>query len=142
MSTPKIENFTIHNNRGQSILDSELINWREVVFGEENEIFGPLIGYSWKIGEHVLYLGRDKGYLCELPDASGFICFEDGFSANNNCLLLNAFGLERMRLTVPVELTKRDIPKTNQRYFCNISSHIEGQFGVRAWIEASGSGGY
>ena len=90
-------------------------------------------------------VGKYPLYITPLSDLSGFICFEESWKANNNCLLLNAFGLERMRLTVPVELTKRDIPKTNQMCFLGITSpwtEFGGKFGVHAWIEGSGSGGY
>lgn len=84
-----------------------------------------------------------------LPDSSGFLRFESGWDRPDNCLLLDAYGKERMRLTVPWELTELDIPKDVAMCFKNVSSPYinpkngkQGQFGVSAWIEGSGSGGY
>lgn len=107
----------------------------------------PLVKLTWmcdsKLFEFDINLIDNKPAmsLSKLPDASGFIVFESECETDN-CVLLDGFGLKRIRLTVPLELTNRDIPKTNQMYFCNVSSHMDGQFGVHAWIEGSGSGGY
>jgi hypothetical protein len=84
-----------------------------------------------------------------LPDSSGFLRFESGWDRADNCLLLDAYGKERMRLTVPWELTGREISKDAVMCFKNVSEPYinpmdgkQGQFGVSAYIEGSGSGGY
>jgi hypothetical protein len=84
-----------------------------------------------------------------LPDHSGFLRFESGWDRPDNCLLLDAYGKERMRLTVPWELTGREIAKDAVMCFKNVSAPYvnpkdgkQGQFGVSAYIEGSGSGGY
>ena len=156
MSLPKVNSFTIHGSGGFAVLKSKWLDWileretlsreqsLDLVF-EDRYGFGEATYYTWLVDSSPVSAPAIFGhYWVELPDASGFIVFESK-RETDNCLLLNAFGMERMRLTVPVELTKRAIPKTNQMYFCNISApwtEFGGKFGVHAWIEGSGSGGY
>lgn len=82
-----------------------------------------------------------------LPDSSGFLRFESGWDRSDNCLLLNAYGKERMRLTVPWEMTgsKHAESALAPTSFANISGPYvnpadgkEGQYGVTAWVERAG----
>jgi len=99
-----VRKFTLHNNRGQFVLDYELESW--VIRNGGFEIFGPVIAYSWEVDGRAIRLEDPESRLSMhvLPDSSGFICFEDRY-AEDNCLLLDAYGNERIRLTVPWELT-------------------------------------
>lgn len=76
-----------------------------------------------------------------LPDASGLICFERNRMANN-AYILDPDGKMRYRLVVPWELTGRDIPATSEMWFSHVAVHEDGEFGLNAWIEGTGSGGY
>lgn len=81
-----------------------------------------------------------------LPDNSGFICFERDW-VPNNCTLLDEFGKERFRLTVPWQLTnaqnrKSEGPPTS---FARLDGPVRnpadgriGEFGVVAWVEYAG----
>lgn len=109
----------------------------------------PLVKLTWIYNSELFGLDVNlTTSISKLPDSSGFIAFEDDWMLDN-CLLLDAYGKERMRLMVPWELTELDIPKDAVMSFKNISDPYKnpkdgklGQFGVSAWIEGSGSGGY
>lgn len=90
--------------------------------------------------------GKSQLSLSKLPDSSGFICFERDW-VPNNCLLLDAYGKERVRLTVPVELsgsTNPDSAKAPTSFenvsepYTNPTDGRKGRFGVTAWIEHAG----
>lgn len=89
--------------------------------------------------------------ISKLPDSSGFICFERP-TKENNCLLVDAYGKERMRLVVPwemagnagtsAEMRNHGKPKPQRMWFENVSepyAHPEtnepGKFGVRCYLE-------
>jgi hypothetical protein len=72
-----------------------------------------------------------------LPDSSGLICFESGFTPDG-CYVLDAYGKERYTLTVPWELTPYEVPAGAKMWFRNVGTHPDGQFGVTAWIEYAG----
>ncbi len=135
----KITLFTIYNNRGNLVLRSELLAWKDPVTG--SDIFGPVTKYSWMV-DGVEFTSPSTGFWRELPDASGFICFESEWKPDN-CLLLDAYGKERMRLTVPWEMTGAIHPTASQPPTCfeNISEPYDnpetgekGKFGVTAHI--------
>lgn len=82
-----------------------------------------------------------------LPDSSGFLRFESGWDRSDNCLLLDAYGQERMRLTVPWELTGSTNPESAKppTSFDNVSGPYvnpadgkRGEFGVTAWVACAG----
>jgi hypothetical protein len=101
----EIRAFTLHNDRGLSVADAELPNWRKYYPSDKSPVFGPIARYSWLVSGKLYEIQRPSGQSWEiLPDSTGFICFEDRF-AEDNCLLLDAYGKERMRLTVPWMLT-------------------------------------
>ena len=155
MKTPTIRDFTIHGSSGHSVLNSKWLDW---IAEHQNKPgctydnrygFGRGTHFSWYVGDERIERAVDKWiYVHELPDASGFIGFEKDWKPDN-CLLFDAYGKERMRLTVPWELTGRQIPKDAVMTFKNVSAPCinpqdgkVGQFGVSAYIEGSGSGGY
>lgn len=145
--TVKIEMFTLHNNRGQSVLSDKLLDWHRI-YPDEKGIFGPVERYSWRVNG-IFYERDDRMQevsLRKLPDASGFVCFEKP-SLPNNCLLLDAYGNSRQRLTVPWELTRPRNPRSANppTSFVSISSPFvnpadgkEGEFGITAWVEYAG----
>ncbi|HET6553642.1 MAG TPA: hypothetical protein VFG49_08900, partial [Dyella sp.] len=90
----------------------------------------------WTVDGQLLSRIRDS-YWGQLPDSSGFICFEAVFKPDN-CYVLDAYGKERYRLRVPWELTAYDVPSGAKMWFRNVSTHPDGQFGVTAWIEYAG----
>ena len=144
----KVEFFTLHNDRGQAVLDSELSEW--VMKSGRFEVFGPVLRYSWMVAD-VQYEKLNfppRFSLHELPDASGLIEFERAEpSQPNNCLLLNAYGKERKRLTVPWELTKPQNPESAKpptsfslpsAPYINPNNGKSGTFGITAWVEYAG----
>jgi len=90
----KVENFTWHNNKGQSVLVAELF--------QHQDIHGPFIRRSWQVNGQQ-FESSGAGSLLLLPDSSGFILIEDDWKPDN-AVLLDAYGKERMRLIVPREL--------------------------------------
>jgi hypothetical protein len=143
----KVEGFTLHNDRGQSILARELGSW--MTRNGKLEVFGPVVAYSWS----VYGIGYERSNeppslsLHELPDASGFIGFEESWKPDN-CLLLDAYGKERLRLTVPWQLTKLQDPQSVKSPtsfvrlsppYINPADGKEGEFGVNAWVEHAGT---
>jgi hypothetical protein len=144
MSNDKVEHFTLHNNRGQSALDSELV---ELSLSQDpsKRIYGPFIRHSWQVNGQQFESDR-PGHWCLLPDASGFICFERERKPDN-CVLLDAYGNERMRLTVPWQLTRHAYPESGKSptHFdypsephINPATGEKGSYGVEAWIEYAG----
>lgn len=139
-----ISKFSMHNNRGQKILVSDLLKWRDPDSG--SEIFGPVVKYSWVVGAENYSLESTDIWLRELPDASGFIAFESDWKPDN-CVLLDVYGKERIRLTVPWEMTGSTHPESAHAptSFANISEPYEhpqtgekGKFGATAWVERMG----
>ncbi len=140
----RISQFSMHNNRGHVRLESARDQWRDPDSG--SEIFGPVVKYSWLVGAENYFLEKADISLRELPDASGFIAFESDWKPDN-CLLLDVYGKERMRLTVPCEMTGSTHPESARAptSFANISEPYEhpqtgekGKFGATAWVERMG----
>lgn len=144
----KVTNLMLHNNRGYTLPDKDFLvnveNWH-IKHPEEGSIFGPITKYTWEI-DGVMYERRNVGHdqLCLLPDAQGFIAFESNRQPNN-CLLLDAYGNERMRLAVPRYLTGGLVEpsyETGEGTFLGVSepytnprTGIEGSFGVEGYVE-------
>ena len=144
----KINSFTLYNERGQSILSSQLLWWRRLYPEDKSAIFGPVTRYSWVIDGKSFEIFNPQNSLSvrELPDSYGFICFECG-EKPDNCLLLDVYGKERMRLAVPWQLTKPQNPESAKPPTCfaatsapyvNPADGKEGIFGVTAWVEHAG----
>jgi hypothetical protein len=142
-----INGFTLHNDRGLSIADVDLLGWRKFYPDDKSDIFGPVKKYSWLVDDTHFEIQKPNGQSWEtLPDASGFICFESDWKPDN-CTLLDAYGKERMRLTVPWQMTGSTSPESGQppTSFENISAPYvnpadgkEGKFGITAWVEYAG----
>jgi hypothetical protein len=143
----RVERFTLHNDRGQSVLSCDLLKWADAL-NPSDDIFGPVIRYSWVVDgiQYKRWNQPPNFSLHELPDASGFVGFERDRKVDN-CLLLDAFGKERMRLTVPWQLTRPQNPESAKppTSFSNLSDpYINpadgkgGEFGVTAWVELAG----
>lgn len=145
--TKKVKAFTLHNNRGQSVLMSQLSGWRDPT-DESNDIFGPVVRYSWSVDDFEFEMRDEKNMISlrELPDSSGFVCFEKP-SVPDNFLLLDIYGKKRLRLSVPWELTKPQNPQsakpptafvTISSPYINPADEKEGEFGITAWVEYAG----
>lgn len=151
MTTLIVHDFTMHGSSGHNVLRSKWLDWvaehqgmegcsRENGFG-----FGQTTHYSWYVdGRKILVRAESGKYWCQLPDSSGFIIFDDKRD-KDNCVLLDVYGKERMRLIVPWELVGREIPETAEMWFRNIDGPYvnpvtgkQGNFGVSAWIEYAG----
>jgi len=142
-----VKDFTLHNDRGQSVLARDLLKWVDDL-NPANDVFGPTVCYSWFV-EGVEYKRSNQPpsfHLCELPDASGFIGFERDRKVDN-CLLLDALGKVRMRLAVPWQLTTSQNPDSSKPPtsfssasdpYINPADGKLGEFGVVAWVEFAG----
>lgn len=137
-----VKNFTLHNDIGDEVLETDLLKWAERNGGS---VFGTT-EYSWEVNTQSFHMKRDRLVWHVLPDASGFICFESS-QVPNNCTLLDAYGRERMRLTVPWQLTAANNPASNDppTFFLDVSETYinpadggQGKFGVKAWVEFAG----
>jgi hypothetical protein len=135
--SPKISDFTMHDELGHAVLKREWLRWVRDHNGPGE--FGVTTHFSWRVDEHDICVPVDIGQVSwhELPDASGFICFERGFKPDN-CYVLDAYGKERYRLRVPWDLTPYDVPPGAKMWFRNVGTHMDGQFGVTAWVEHAG----
>mgnify|MGYP003585633687 CR=1 FL=1 len=142
-----VTGFTLHNARGQSVLHRDLLKWMDDV-NPANDVFGPVTCYSWFVdGDEFRRWNQTLNFsLQELPDAKGFIGFERDRTVDN-CLLLDVYGKERMRLTVPWQLTKSLNPESANppTSFSSVSDPYvnpadgkAGLFGVVAWVEFAG----
>lgn len=145
-----VKNFTMHGSSGHSVLASNWLDWIASHQGmagcshDNGYGFGQLTYYSWEVnGTQVTAMADHRNWWL-LPDASGFIVL-GGKRSSSNCVLLDVFGKEKVRLIVPWELTRRDIPLGAEMWFRNVSPPYvnpetgeEGQFGVSAWIEYAG----
>lgn len=139
-------NFTLHGSNGKTVLDEKFLEWLQ--HHKFEELGATIVAYSWTLEGRYIEMPVNTAQVTWrlLPDASGFICFERG-NVPNNCTLLDAYGKERMRLTVPWQLTTANNPASNAppTCFAGLSSpHINpadgkiGQFGVKAWVELAG----
>ena len=91
MKNLRVKNLTLHNNRGQSVLYSDLSKWTSET--GQFEIFGPVETYSWNVDGVTLKFSEnlENCSLEPLPNGIGFVSFEQGFTPDN-CLLLDVYG--------------------------------------------------
>lgn len=144
-----IKKLMLHNNRGSVLPDKDFINhveaWRNV---HPNEgVFGPIVKHTWQVdgwSYERLNLRNDGLYV--LPDASGFLVCEKVDRADN-LLLLDVYGKERMRLSVPWQLTRQPTPESAKypSRFIGLTTPWDnpktgeiGKFGVLAWVQYAG----
>jgi len=137
MNRSRISGFTMHDDSGHAILKKDWLSWVNKHGGPGD--FGVTTSYSWYVDGSYIKVSVDISRVRwrELPDESGFICFESEF-VENNCVVLDAYGVERYRLKVPLELTPYDVPPEAKRWFRGPSTHPDGKYGVIAWIEYAG----
>ncbi|MDA7418213.1 hypothetical protein PGB34_17750 [Xenophilus arseniciresistens] len=143
----KLEAFTRHGETGVEVLDKDYLKWLET--HSPSELGSKIVAYSWIVDGRKLMAQIDIANCIwqELPDASGFICIESEWRPDN-CVLLNAYGEERMRLTVPWQLTRELNPESAKpptsfmrvsAPFINPETSLRGEFGVIAWVEHAGT---
>ena len=137
-----IEHLMLHNNRGGCLpsvnFDAHYEEWRK---HHSNEfVYGPIVKHSWQVnGKPYERLNPRNDGLSELPDASGFLLCEN-VKRIDNLLLLDAYGKERMRLSIPWEMTGEEFVEggKEQTFFLGLTSPWpnpktgeEGKFGVK-----------
>lgn len=138
----------MHGSTGLVVLHEKWIGWALSHTQENNYGMGSITHHSWYVGDEYIEITNEDWYFAFLlPDATGFIAFEQGWKPDN-CLLLDAYGKERMRLVVPWELTGSTNPESAKAptSFANVSEPYDnpadgkkGQFGVTAWVEHAGN---
>ena len=137
-----IRNLTRHYADGFSLPDSLTIDEKARLMTTRGRL--NLVALTWEcLGKECELSARFERAdiplsVNLLPDASGLICFEPAYDKPDNCYVLDAYGKERYRLRVPWELTPYDVPPSAKMWFRNVGMHMEGQFGVTAWIEYAG----
>lgn len=146
MNQPIINKFSWHDPNGNVIFPTAWKQWLD----EHNGIgFGPVVQCSWTADgvPYSIPVDQRKSSWDLLPDSSGFICIETSRWEPDNCLLLDARGNERMRLTVPWEMTGSNnalsgITPTSfagvVEPYSNEVSTEKGIFGLKAWVEHAG----
>lgn len=139
-SRPRVTAFRWIDIDGNLLSPEKSIDWYKT---HNNTGFGPIVGYQWLADGVQFKVGIDtkRTNWYELPDASGFICFEADREPDN-CLLLDAFGHIRKRLTVPWHMTGAQTPvgvtfgNIDGPYTNPVDSKM-GKFGVSGWVGES-----
>jgi hypothetical protein len=128
-----IEGLLIHGKLGETIPYHSFLDWVKINKRGIEQLY-----LSWLVDGEQKKLTTGKSLMASpLPDNSGLICFDEGF-IKDGCYVIDAYGQFQYRLTVPWELTNRDVPKDAKMWFRNVGKHVDGQFGVIAWIEYAG----
>ena len=142
----RIEGFTLHGESGVQVLQERFLDWLDT--HSASELGSKIVAYSWRVNGREFKVPIDISKISwrMLPDASGFVCFESDWRPDN-CVLLDAFGQDRMRLSVPWQLTRPMNPASANppTSFTNISEPYtnpvngkRGEFGLTAWVEFAG----
>jgi len=137
----RISAFSLENAQGHKVLFSKFTG------NPDCDYRGPTVRHTWQVDGHDYERPnpRNDG-LNELPDASGFLLCEQ-VDRPDNLLLLDAFGKERMRLSVPWQLTRQptsESAKYPTRFiglttpWDNPKTGEAGKFGVLAWVQYAG----
>lgn len=145
-----VVNLIMYNNRGEKLPDENsdfhYAEWRKVHPGEV--VFGPITKHSWQVDDviHERLNPRNDG-LDVLPDGSGFLLCEK-VDRPDNLVLLDAHGEERMRLSVPWQLTRHPTPNSAAypSHFVGLTTPWDnpktgeaGKFAVLTWVEYAGN---
>ncbi len=144
-----VEKLVLQNNKGNVLPDdgflTELKKWKT---NHPNEpTFGPIVKHTWQVGSEVYERPnpRNDG-LDVLPDTSGFLLCEK-LERSDNLVLLDPFGKERMRLSVPWQLTRKPQPEMAEypSHFIGLTTPWDnpetgqvGKFAVLAWVQYAG----
>lgn len=144
-----ITNFKRHYSNGLIVADNTPLNKKvELMSGEPP---GHLTSISWTFNKCDLQLelnadNNATGSASILPDASGFIVIYKS-KVPDNCLLIDAKGNLKSRLSVPWQLTKHPNITSNTPPTCfleiaaprnNPTDGNLGKFGILAWVELQG----
>lgn len=104
----------------------------------------PLIGVEWTVGSklfkrHIqLADSKPTEAVYVLPDKSGFVIIEKAWKPDN-CLLLDAYGKERMRLIAPWQMTGAQLPEGvtfgyPEKGYSNPKTGAPGSYGINGWV--------
>lgn len=145
----KIEKLLRHN-RHSEVLPQEnsdyfYSEWLKKHPGEF--VFGPIVKHTWQVdGRNYERLNLRNDGFDVLPDTSGFLLCEK-IERSDNLVLLDPYGQERMRLSVPWQLTRQPTPESAKypTRFIGLTTPWDnpktgeiGKFGVLAWVQYAG----
>lgn len=146
----QISNFKRHYSNGLIIADDVPIEKKAQLLSSAEP--GHIVSISWEYSEKDFHLDFDiknkKTTISAaiLPDASGFVIIEKT-KLPNNCIIIDATGNQKIRLSVPWQLTRNRNPQSNVSPTCfleigtpcnNPTNGKLGQFGINAWVEYEG----
>ncbi len=144
-----IEDCMLHNNRNAALPAQDFLRhvkqWR--ISHPLESMFGPITKHSWRV-DGLVYerLNPRNDGLEMFPDSTGFLLCEQ-VERPDNLVLLDVYGRERMRLSVPWQLTRTPTPdsaKYPSRFiglttpWNNPKTGEVGNFAVLAWVELAG----
>ncbi len=144
-----VEKVLRHNNRGEVLpIENSDYYYNEWLKKHPGEfVFGLIVKHTWQVdGRSYERLNPRNDGLDVLPDASGFLLCEQ-IDRPDNLLLLDAYGKERMRLSVPWQLTRQPTPESSKypSRFIGLTTPWDnpktgeiGKFGVLAWVQYAG----
>ncbi len=144
-----IANLMRHNDRGDTWPDKDFLRhlkeWDKLHPAQPT--YGPIVRHTWDVdGRNIERLNPRHDGFYELPDASGFLLCEN-VERSDNLVLLDAYGEERLRLSVPWQLTRRPTPASAgyPSRFIGMTTPWEnprtgqpGQFAVLTWVQYAG----
>jgi hypothetical protein len=140
-ASKKIHLLTLENAKGEMVLFAEFTGNPACPY------FGPTINYMWEVdGTKFSKPNPRNDYLRPLPDATGFLLCEN-LERNDNLVLLDAYGKERMRLSIPWQLTRDPHPEMTEypSHFIGLTTPWDnpetgevGKFAVLAWVQYAG----
>lgn len=145
----KIKYLARHNSRGEILpfedADYHYNEWLKKHPGEF--VFGPVAKHTWQVDSlRFERLNPRNDGLDMLPDASGLLVCENA-ERSDNLVLLDAFGKERMRLSVPWQLTRTPTPRSTAHpsRFIGLTTPWDnpatgeiGKFALLAWVQFAG----
>jgi hypothetical protein len=144
-----VSNLFRHNDRGEALPAKDYVEHYEVwrKSHPHQPVFGPIVKHTWKVdGKEIERINLNNDPFYELPDSSGFLLCEQ-VDRPDNLLLLDVYGKERMRLSVPWQLTRQptsESAKYPTRFiglttpWDNPKTGEVGKFGVLAWVQYAG----
>jgi hypothetical protein len=136
-----VEAFTLENASGQTVPFAIFTGNPRCTYR------GPTVRHLWRVNRSPCErLNPRNDGLNVLPDASGFLLCEH-VERPDNLVLLDAYGKECKRLSVPWQLTRRPTPASApfpSRFiglttpWANPATGAAGHFAVLAWVEYAG----
>lgn len=139
--TQTVTALTMKNAAGSIVLFSEFSTNPDCSYR------GPTVLHTWRVNDtEFTRLNPLNDYFRPLPDGTGFLLCEK-INRSDNLVLLDAYGKERMRLSIPWQLTRHPTPKSANypSHFLglttpwgNLKTGEQGKFAVLAWVEYAG----